>query len=101
MRKPYGLFALAFLTCSTIEGTEINTVPKTVTEALKSNSKNFWLDAPRDELISITEMNTYDVFNQPCTGNKVVKKKWVFDLKKNDLGEIMRDKARLVAKGFT
>jgi hypothetical protein len=45
-------------------------------------------------------MGTWKIVPRP-KNKPVVKNKWVFDLKTNELGEVVRYKARLVAKGFT
>jgi hypothetical protein len=45
-------------------------------------------------------MGTWELVKRPVD-KPVIKNKWVFDVKTNEIGEIIRYKARLVAKGFT
>lgn len=52
-------------------------------------------------MISLTEIGTYSITDRPKGGRKVIRNKWVFALKKNNQGKVIRYKARLVAKGFT
>lgn len=101
IRKPSGIFALAFLTTSQIEGTSHDKVPDSISEAVSAERQSDWIDAARNELLAITKMGTFEVTKRPQGRNKIVRNKWVFALKKDNEGNIVRHKARLVAKGFT
>lgn len=51
------------------------------------------------EMISIQHVNVYTVTDLP-KGRKPIGSKWVFDVKRDVTGNIMRYKAHLDAKGF-
>ena len=52
------------------------------------------------ELQNLKSASTWEVVERP-EGVNVVDSKWVFRLKKNEKGEIIKWKARLVAREFT
>lgn len=54
----------------------------------------------KEETESVKRMETWQLQPLP-TGKLVVKNKWVFLVKTDQLGDPNRYKARLVAKGFT
>ena len=54
-----------------------------------------WKHACREELESLHRRRVYELVDPP-KGRKVIKNRWVFDLKSDG-----RKKARLVAKGFS
>jgi vacuolar-type H+-ATPase catalytic subunit A/Vma1 len=58
-----------------------------------------WKEAMLDELSSIEKNQTWDLVKLPY-GNKAIDVKWVFKLKLNPEGKIVKHKARLVARGF-
>ncbi|XP_050919399.1 uncharacterized mitochondrial protein AtMg00820-like [Lathyrus oleraceus] len=58
-----------------------------------------WMSAMKDELESIKKNNTWMLVDLP-KGKKAIGVKWVFKVKANPKGEIIKHKARLVAKGF-
>jgi hypothetical protein len=68
-----------------------------VDEALRDST---WKEAMDDEFNSLIERGTWDVVDRP-KDRKVVSRKWVFDLKTNELGQVVRAKARFVARGFS
>jgi len=70
--------------------------PADVHEALEEQC---WIDAMRDELLSIQENNTWYYANLP-KGHKAIGLKWVFKVKRDPEGNIVKHKARLVAKGY-
>ena len=49
---------------------------------------------------SLKKNNTYELVELP-KGMKVLKTKWVFKLKRDDSGKLIKHKAWLVVKGFT
>ena len=55
--------------------------------------------AMRDELRSIEENATWEPVPLPA-GHHAIGLKWVFKVKRDELGNIIRHKARLVAKGY-
>ena len=70
--------------------------PIDVEEALQEPQ---WIQAMKEELSSIKKNNTWDLVNLP-KGKRPIAVKWVFKVKKNPIGEVVKHKARLVAKGF-
>jgi hypothetical protein len=70
--------------------------PATVEEALKCKP---WHTTMMEELGSIKENRTCTLVDLP-RGHKLIGLKWVFKLKHDEHGEIVKHKARLVAKGF-
>lgn len=58
-----------------------------------------WRKAMEKEIESIEKNNTWELSTLP-TGQKVIGLKWIFKLKKDADGRIVKHKARLVAKGY-
>ena len=58
-----------------------------------------WEDAMSKEIESIEKNLTWSLVKLPV-GHKAIGLKWVFKLKKDSDGEIIKHKARLVAKGY-
>lgn len=58
-----------------------------------------WMKAMENEIESIEKNNTWELKELP-PGHKAIDLKWIFKLKKNTDGKIVKHKARLVAKGY-
>ena len=58
-----------------------------------------WEDAMAKEIEAIEKNATWSLNTLPA-GHKAIGLKWVFKLKKNSAGEVIKHKARLVAKGY-
>lgn len=71
--------------------------PTTVDEALRCDQGQHWRSAMKNEMDSLVRNETYELVDLPPR-RKPIKSKWVFKLKCNEEGNIMRYKARLVAK---
>ena len=80
-----------------VDGVEI---PKTYKSALNNQHQTQWREAMQKEYCSLTQKKTWRLVPRP-TDKNIVKNKWVYNLKRNEKGEIDRFKARLVAKGYT
>lgn len=78
---------------------EDDAVPKTVAEALSSPQAEFWQAAMDEEMASLHVNGTWVLVELP-KGVKPIGTRWVFALKRDGAGNIVRFKARLVAKGF-
>ena len=79
-------------------------IPKSYYEAFKSDQWPKWKEAIDSELGSLAKHQTWEAVDVSSDSEKfenAVGSKWVFDLKTNKKGEILRYKARLVAQGFT
>jgi len=70
--------------------------PASVEEALEEKC---WRDAMNAELQSISDNNTWRLTELP-KGQRAIGLKWVFKVKKDAAGNIVKHKARLVAKGY-
>ena len=74
--------------------------PRTLEEAKAQSDWPMWKEAMEKELEVLCKANTWTVVERPPSKN-IVGCKWVFQIKKNALGQIEKYKARLVARGFT
>lgn len=74
--------------------------PKTYKQAIKCKDSDKWIKAMLEEINSINASKTWTETTLP-ENRKAIGSRWVFKLKKNELGGIERYKARLVAQGFT
>ena len=52
-----------------------------------------------EEMAAVEENHTWELVDPPA-GCRPIRLKWVFKVKRNERGEVVRHKARLVAKGF-
>lgn len=75
-------------------------VPNCYSEAMTSNQHVQWKEACDEEMKSLQEKGTWLLVEKPVNV-KLIKSKWVFDLKTKGDGQIERFKARLVAKGYS
>lgn len=73
--------------------------PTTVREAMARPDAHLWKAAMQEEIESLTTNSTWSLTELPA-GKRAIGSKWVFKVKRNTDGEIVRHKARLVAKGF-
>lgn len=70
----------------------------TLNEAMSSPESAEWKNAMSDEMNSLMENQTWTLVDLP-NGKKPLKTKWVFTVKRDTSGKLVRYKARLVAKG--
>ena len=75
-------------------------IPNSYKEAMDSPEKEEWIHAIDAELQSMANLHTYELADLPA-GRKAVGSRWVYDIKTDIDGNILRFKARLVAKGFS
>ena len=66
---------------------------------MQACKKKEWKNAMERELESIENNNTWKLMELP-PGSKAIDLKWVFKLKKDSDGNVVKHKARLVAKGY-
>jgi hypothetical protein len=69
---------------------------RSVAEALQDAS---WSKAMEEEMGCIEENNTWALADLP-PGHKPIGRKWVFKVKRDENGAVVKHKARLAAKGF-
>jgi transposase InsO family protein len=74
--------------------------PKTYHQAISSPDRSEWESAMESELDSIAQLGTYQLVELP-PGREAIDTKWVYRIKHDTAGNIIRYKARLVARGFT
>jgi hypothetical protein len=74
-------------------------IPTTFREAMGSEESDRWIEACHAEMAALKENKTWSLVDLP-SDRKAIESKWVFDLKRDADGNIVRYKARLVAKGF-
>ena len=67
---------------------------------MKINYKEQWLQAMKSEMKFLEEHNTWELVEMP-PGKKAFVLTWVFKIKSDQSGDIIKLKARLAAKGFT
>jgi hypothetical protein len=75
-------------------------VPRTYAEATTSTDQDEWKKAISSELESLTSSKMWKLVPRP-THQRPIGCRWVFALKRDEKGHIVRHKARLVAKGFS
>ena len=74
--------------------------PETIDEALSSPHAKEWKLATDSEYQSLIENDTWDLVELP-EGRTAIGCKWVFKVKHNGKGKVVRFKSRLVAKGYS
>lgn len=74
--------------------------PKSYNEALKSEQKDHWVNAMKEEFASLRNSQTWEVVKPP-EGANIVKCKWTYKIKRDAEGNLKQFKARLVACGYS
>ena len=75
-------------------------LPKSFHEAVIGPEKEKWIEAIKSELNSLKKNETWSLCKLPVDKNEVGNK-WVFAIKRDENGKVLRYKARLVAQGFS
>lgn len=91
---------LAFLTAEAMSGNVDGDVPSSAEGAIRSADKSEWVSSMADEINSLVDNKVFDVVEIP-KDRKIVKCRWVYALKRNSSGAIIRYKSRVVAKGYS
>jgi transposase InsO family protein len=74
--------------------------PKSLAEARRRPEWPEWEKGIRDEIKTLEDAGTWELTNLP-NGANLVGSKWVFRIKKDATGRVVRYKAQLVAQGFS
>lgn len=74
--------------------------PKSVSEALSGPNSEAWLASMESEIANIEGKKTWIETKLP-PGRKAVGCKWVFKVKEDGDGQVVKFKSRLVAQGFS
>ncbi|GFX69532.1 retrovirus-related Pol polyprotein from transposon TNT 1-94 [Trichonephila clavipes] len=77
----------------------VNNVPNSYFEAENSANWKNWKFAMENELDSFDKHKVWEIAQKPAK-SKLIKTKWVYSLKQDDVGKNIKYKARLVAAGF-
>jgi hypothetical protein len=77
----------------------LRAIPKGYDEAIQSPEKELWKQAMVEELTSIFAHEVFEFAVLP-PGRKAIGPRWVFDLRRDEKGNIVRYKARLTGQGF-
>ncbi|GJR06996.1 retrovirus-related pol polyprotein from transposon TNT 1-94 [Tanacetum coccineum] len=87
-------------TSSTIQGTQSlvtsEVKPKNFKEALLESS---WIDAMQEEIQKFVRLDVWELVPYPDLV-MIIKLKWIFKVKQDEFGGVLKKKARLVAKGY-
>lgn len=75
------------------------TEPQSLKEALQSTQADQWRAAMKMEIDTLLQNDTWKLETLP-EGRRVLSGKWVFKLKKDQQGRIVKHKARWVVRGF-
>jgi hypothetical protein len=75
-------------------------VPESLEQALASPQAEHWRPAMDAEFAALQGHGTWNLVELP-QGRKAIACRWVYALKRDELGTIVRYKARLVAKGYS
>ncbi|OWZ09603.1 Copia type Polyprotein [Phytophthora megakarya] len=86
--------------CGGIRGSDIK-IPKTYRAAMRSKYARQWKEAMDAEMEALKDKGVLGLIprSEMPKGSKAIKTMWVFDLKTDHLGYVVRFKARIVARG--
>ena len=74
--------------------------PKNLKEAMERSDWPEWKEAMDDEIALMAKYQVWDVVDEPGDKN-IVGCRWVFRIKRDANGKVLKYRARLVAQGFT
>lgn len=79
---------------------DLSPTPRSRSEAMSSVDRSKWEKAEREEMDSITRAQTYSLVPLP-SGHEAIGCRWVYAIKRDENGAVLKHKARLVCKGYT
>ncbi|MBW0538038.1 hypothetical protein O181_077753 [Austropuccinia psidii MF-1] len=74
-------------------------IPNNIKDAMKSPDSSQWIQAANSELHQFDKLNVWTAVD-PLPNTKVLGARWVFALKHDSHGKIIKHKARYVVKGY-
>ncbi|GBN72653.1 Retrovirus-related Pol polyprotein from transposon TNT 1-94 [Araneus ventricosus] len=77
----------------------VTEIPKSYREAIVSSLKEKWINAMETEISILKDREVWEIVPRP-RNKTVIGCRWVYSIKENVEGQILRYKARLVAQGF-
>ena len=75
-------------------------IPKTYSQAINCIDKHYWINAINDELNNLYSNNIMTFVKHVPYNKTIISTRWVFTIKTDSEGNIIKFKARLVARGF-
>ncbi|GJU50943.1 retrovirus-related pol polyprotein from transposon TNT 1-94 [Tanacetum coccineum] len=102
------IFVVTLLPLDTAKATPFSTsIDKDALSPIKEESKNYkeamiessWIKAIQEEIHEFERLKIWELVPRP---NKVliISLKWIFEVKFDEYGRVLKNKARLVAKGY-
>jgi transposase InsO family protein len=82
-----------------VAAVDLSVAPATFQEAISRPDAPFWWDAMCSEMASQSKFATFDIVPLP-EGFKALNGRWVYNFKRDALGNIISYKARWVGKGY-
>ncbi|GJY08827.1 retrovirus-related pol polyprotein from transposon TNT 1-94 [Tanacetum coccineum] len=62
-------------------------------------TEDYWFQAIQDEIYEFDRLQVYELLPRPdCV--MIIALKWIFKVKLDEYGDVLKNKARLVAKGY-
>lgn len=74
--------------------------PISYEDAVNSEQAKDWKNSMEEEMGNMKRNNAWEIVRRP-TKQTVIGSKWVYKIKKNEKGEIVKNKSRLVALGYS
>jgi transposase InsO family protein len=85
--------------CNKVMNSQMDKDPTSYKEAMSRSDKKLWHKAMDEEMKSIHKNKTWELVDLP-KDRKAIGSKWVYKVKRDVKGNIIRHKARLVAQGY-
>ncbi|KAH3957096.1 hypothetical protein HBH51_231200 [Parastagonospora nodorum] len=76
-------------------------IPRTFNEAVNATNSPLWIAPINKEVQAHLDNGTWVIEHNPPPNLKLVGTRWVFDIKRDEHGKVVKRKARLVAQGFS
>lgn len=89
-----------FAMCYAMHSINSIAAPNNFNQAMDDENKAKWIEAMHEELNSLKKNQTWTLCKLP-SDRKAVGSKWIYAIKTDENGDIIRYKARLVAQGYS